>query len=39
MGRVFAWAGLVMVLQQIMVIFLQRIFRTSSIELAKRCRL
>ena len=33
-GRLIAWAGLIMVLQQIMIIFLQRIFRVSSIELA-----
>ena len=33
-GRVFAWAGLVMVLQQTMVIFLQAIFRVSEISLA-----
>ncbi|MEO1563632.1 MAG: TRAP transporter small permease subunit [Pseudomonadota bacterium] len=31
-GRVFAWAGLVMVLQQICIVFLQRIFRVSEIE-------
>lgn len=30
-GRVFAWAGLIMVLQQIMVVFLQSIFRLSDI--------
>ncbi len=30
-GRFFAWAGLAMVLQQIMIIFLQRIFRVSEI--------
>lgn len=30
-GRFFAWAGLVMVLQQVMIIFLQRIFRESAI--------
>jgi TRAP-type mannitol/chloroaromatic compound transport system permease small subunit len=32
-GRIVAWAGLIMVLQQIMIIFLQRIFRVSQIEL------
>lgn len=32
-GRVVAWAGLAMVIQQIMIIFLQRVFRVSSIEL------
>ena len=31
-GRVFAWAGLIMVIQQILIVFLQRIFRVSSIE-------
>lgn len=31
-GRIFAWAGLLMVLQQIIIVFLQRIFRVSSIE-------
>lgn len=30
-GRVAAWAGLLMVLQQILIIFLQRIFRVSEI--------
>ncbi|MHC0053168.1 TRAP transporter small permease subunit [Actibacterium sp. D379-3] len=30
-GRFFAWAGLLMVLQQIVIIFLQRIFRVSEI--------
>lgn len=30
-GRFFAWAGLLMVLQQIMIVFLQRIFRVSEI--------
>ncbi|APX88776.1 C4-dicarboxylate ABC transporter permease [Brevirhabdus pacifica] len=30
-GRVAAWAGLIMVLQQIIIIFLQRIFRVSEI--------
>ncbi len=33
-GRLFAWAGLVMVLQQTMVIFLQAIFRVSEISLS-----
>lgn len=32
LGRVFAWFGLLMVLQQIVIIFLQRIFRVGSIE-------
>lgn len=32
-GRFFAWAGLVMVLVQIMVIFLQRVFAVSEITL------
>ncbi|MDZ4094176.1 MAG: C4-dicarboxylate ABC transporter permease [Paracoccaceae bacterium] len=31
-GRTVAWVGLIMVLQQIAIIFLQRIFRVSSIE-------
>ncbi|SMX42323.1 Tripartite ATP-independent periplasmic transporters, DctQ component [Actibacterium lipolyticum] len=30
-GRFFAWAGLLMVLQQIVIVFLQRIFRVSEI--------
>jgi len=30
-GRLAAWAGLIMVLQQIMIVFLQRIFRVSEI--------
>lgn len=30
-GRLFAWAGLLMVLQQVMIIFLQRVFRVSEI--------
>lgn len=30
-GRLFAWAGLVMVFQQVMIVFLQRIFRVSEI--------
>ncbi|MEM9394479.1 MAG: TRAP transporter small permease subunit [Pseudomonadota bacterium] len=33
-GRIAAWAGLVMVLQQIMVIFLQSVFRQGEISLA-----
>ncbi len=33
LGRTFAWAALVMVLQQIMIVFLQRIFRVSAIEI------
>jgi len=32
-GRFFAWAGLIMVLQQVMIIFLQRIFRVSEISI------
>ena len=32
-GRLFAWAGLLMVLQQIMIVFLQRIFRVSEISI------
>ncbi len=32
-GRVAAWAGLLMVLQQIVIIFLQRIFRVSEISI------
>ncbi|MFN3970821.1 MAG: TRAP transporter small permease subunit [Gemmobacter sp.] len=32
LGRVFCWAGLLMVMQQIIIVFLQRIFRVSSIE-------
>lgn len=31
-GRFFAWFGLLMVLQQIVIIFLQRIFRVASVE-------
>jgi TRAP-type mannitol/chloroaromatic compound transport system permease small subunit len=30
-GRFMAWAGLIMVLQQVMIVFLQRIFRVSEI--------
>ena len=33
-GRIFAWAGLIMVLQQTMVIFLQAIFRVPEISLS-----
>ena len=32
-GRLAAWAGLLMVLQQVMIVFLQRIFRVSEIQL------
>ena len=32
-GRTVAWVGLIMVLQQIMIIFLQRVFRVASIEI------
>lgn len=32
LGRFFAYAGLLMVVQQVMIIFLQRIFRVSTIE-------
>ena len=32
-GRLFAWAGLIMVLQQIVIVFLQRIFRVSEISI------
>ncbi len=32
-GRLFAWAGLVMVIQQVMIVFLQRIFRVAEIQL------
>lgn len=32
-GRTVAWVGLIMVLQQIMIIFLQRVFRVSTIEI------
>lgn len=32
-GRFAAWAGLLMVIQQVMIVFLQRIFRVASIEL------
>lgn len=30
-GRLFAWAGLLMVLQQVMIVFLQRVFRVSEV--------
>jgi len=33
-GRFFAWAGLFMVLQQTMIVFLQRIFRVSEISIS-----
>ncbi|MGB0499376.1 MAG: TRAP transporter small permease subunit [Rubricella sp.] len=33
LGRFAAWAGLLMVLQQVMIIFLQRIFRVAEIQL------
>jgi len=32
-GRLFAWAGLLMVLQQIIIIFMQRVFAVSEISL------
>jgi len=32
-GRFFAWAGLLMVLQQVMIVFLQRIFRVAEIQI------
>lgn len=32
-GRIAAWAGLLMVLQQVMIVFLQRIFRVAEIEI------
>ncbi|MFQ6553337.1 TRAP transporter small permease subunit [Aestuariibius insulae] len=32
-GRIFAWAGLLMVLQQILIVFMQRIFTASQISL------
>ena len=32
-GRIAAWAGLLMVLQQVMIVFLQRIFRVAQIEI------
>jgi len=33
-GRFFAWAGLLMVLQQMLIVFLQRIFRVAEISIA-----
>ncbi len=33
-GRIFAWAGLFMVLQQVLIVFLQRIFRVSEISIS-----
>ncbi|RMF35900.1 MAG: C4-dicarboxylate ABC transporter permease [Alphaproteobacteria bacterium] len=33
-GRIFAWAGLVMVIQQLMIVFLQRIFAKSEFSLS-----
>ncbi len=33
-GRLFAWAGLLMVLQQVIIVFLQRIFRVAEISIA-----
>jgi len=33
-GRFFAWAGLFMVLQQILVVFLQRIFRVAEVSIS-----
>ena len=33
-GRTFAWAGLLMVLQQIIIVFMQRIFTAASISFA-----
>ena len=33
LGRTVAWAGLLMVLQQILIIFLQRVFRVASISI------
>ena len=32
-GRIAAWAGLLMVLQQVMIVFLQRIFRAADISI------
>jgi TRAP-type mannitol/chloroaromatic compound transport system permease small subunit len=32
-GRIAAWAGLLMVLQQVMIVFLQRIFRVAEIQM------
>lgn len=33
-GRIFAWAGLMMVLQQVLIVFLQRIFRVAEISIS-----
>ena len=33
LGRIVAWAGLLMVLQQILIVFLQRIFRVAEISI------
>ncbi len=33
-GRFFAWAGIFMVLQQIMIVFLQRVFRVAEITIS-----
>ncbi|MCV2875411.1 C4-dicarboxylate ABC transporter permease [Rhodobacteraceae bacterium XHP0102] len=33
LGRTVAWVGLIMVLQQVMIVFLQRIFRVAEIQL------
>jgi len=33
-GRTFAWAGLLMVVQQILIVFLQRIFRVAEITIS-----
>ncbi len=33
LGRTVAWVGLIMVLQQVMIVFLQRIFRVADIQL------
>jgi len=33
-GRTFAWAGLFMVLQQVLIVFLQRIFRVAEISIS-----
>lgn len=32
-GRIFAWAGLIMVLQQVMIVFVQRVFASAQISL------
>ena len=32
-GRIAAWAGLLMVIQQVMIVFLQRIFRVAEIQM------